>query len=536
MRKQRLNQIALPLILASVKHWLLLQRQHPNFLEITHSSQSLQLVKRRQDRSRRQILLFNLQPYPRTQLGVCILSLAIPIIDTNALNIPGFNRAGINVTVVQRLKNTVDVFVLRIEQHLRHHQRRMQIHATQRRRRSEDRGVLFRNQATFDQTLYQVTHRTRLCLRQGPLRILRALMCKPSSCIRLELLQPPHHHVINHQQRRPLISNRHQTHLLRESLQQPIPQKLIRIRNIAALHSLLKLTQNLRHRQMLRALREMRAQQLANLSRHCTNSSLRTIPHNRHTRTIRRPQVREHLQLEPALANLVMPLPINQGITNPDRHERVVIPEMLRLSPQRVTIKVAANTLQQRIREHDRIVHTIHRQRSIGLQTQRLERRSILQRISHYDEASRTLHSPRLRLRQSCAREILASVRITQKTIHLANLSPEILQQLLLTNGILLDLNRIPQRTGPPRRASHILQQLQSLRLIRLRLSRISRRAPPSLRLRLRRIPSHRMLKQRPQLIQRNLSHIIVSLRIVLRQRHQRSVHIWGKLPRLLRL
>ena len=72
---------------------------------------------------------------------------------------------------------------------------------------------------------------------------------------------------------------------------------------------------------------------------------------------------------------------------------------MLRLSPQRVAIKVAANTLQQRIREHDRIVHTIHRQRSISLQTQRLERRSILQRIPHYDEASRTLHSPRLLLR-----------------------------------------------------------------------------------------------------------------------------------------
>ena len=44
------------------------------------------------------------------------------------------------------------------------------------------------------------------------------------------------------------------------------------------------------------------------------------------------------------------------------------------------------------------------------------------------------------------------------------------------------------------------------------------------------------MLKQRPQLIQRNLSHIIVSLRIVLRQRHQRSIHIGRKLPRLLRL
>ena len=101
MRKQRLNQIALPLILASVKHWLLLQRQHPNFLEITHSSQSLQLVERRQDRSRRQILLFNLQPYPRTQLGIRILSLAIPIIDADALNIPSFNRVGINVAVVQ---------------------------------------------------------------------------------------------------------------------------------------------------------------------------------------------------------------------------------------------------------------------------------------------------------------------------------------------------------------------------------------------------------------------------------------------------
>ena len=147
---------------------------------------------------------------------------------------------------------------------------------------------------------------------------------------------------------------------------------------------------------------------------------------------------------------------------------------MLRLSPQRVTIKVAANTLQQRIREHDRIVHTIHRQRSISLQTQRLERRSILQRISHYDEASRTLHSPRLLLRQRSTREILASMCVTQKTIHLANLSLEILQQLLLTNGVLLHLNRIPQSTRPPRRTSHILQQLQSLRLIRIRLSRIS--------------------------------------------------------------
>ena len=474
MRKQRLNQIALPLILASVKHWLLLQRQHPNFLEITHSSQSLQLVERRQDRSRRQILLFNLQPYPRTQLGIRILSLAIPIIDANALNIPSFNRVGINVTVVQRLKTTVDVFVLHIEQHLRHHQRRMQIHTTQRRRRSKDRRILLRNQAALDKSLHQIIQRTLLCLRQTPLRILRALTCKPSRRIRLELLNPPHHYVINHQQRGTLISDRHQTHLLRERLQQLIPQKLIRIRNVAALHSLLELPQNLRHRQMLRTLREMRAQQPPNLSRNFTNRSLRAIPHNIHVRTIRRPQVREHLQLEPALTNLVLHLTINQGVANPDRHELVVSPVMLRLSPQRVTIKVAANTLQQRIREHDRIVHTIHRQRSIGLQTQRLERRSILQRIPHYDEASRTLHSPRLLLRQRSPREILASVRVAQKTIYLANLFLEILQQLLLTNGILLRLNRIPQSTRPPRRSRHILQQLQSLRLIRIRLSRIS--------------------------------------------------------------
>ena len=286
MRKQRLNQIALPLILASVKHWLLLQRQHPNFLEITHSSQSLQLVERRQDRSRRQILLFNLQPYPRTQLGIRILSLAIPIIDANALNIPSFNRVGINVTVVQRLENTVDVFVLRIEQHLRHHQRRMQIHTAQRCRRSEDRRILFRNQTALDKSLHQIIQRTLLCLRQTPLRILRALTCKPSRRIRLELLHPPHHHVINHQQRGTLISDRHQTHLLRERLQQLIPQKLIRIRNVAALHGLLELPQNLRHRQMLRTLLEMRAQQITNLSRNFTNRRLRTIPHNRHVRTI----------------------------------------------------------------------------------------------------------------------------------------------------------------------------------------------------------------------------------------------------------